>query len=114
MFGYCNYQIIIVAAIGSTVFIRTRMHTGTEEDGALYFGALVFSVVINMFNGFSELSMTIMRLPVFFKQRDLLFYPAWVFTLPNMLLKLPISVFESTVWMVMTYYTTGFAPEASR
>ncbi|CAN6441234.1 unnamed protein product [Victoria cruziana] len=114
VYVFKTVQIIIVAAIGSTVFIRTRMHTGTEEDGALYFGALVFSVVINMFNGFSELSMTIMRLPVFFKQRDLLFYPAWVFTLPNMLLKLPISVFESTVWMVMTYYTTGFAPEASR
>ncbi|KAF3781020.1 ABC transporter G family member 42 [Nymphaea thermarum] len=107
-------QIIIVAAIASTVFVRTRMHTGTENDGALYFGALVFCVVINMFNGFSELSMTISRLPVFFKQRDLLFYPAWVFTLPNMLLKLPISVFESAVWMVMTYYTMGFAPEASR
>ncbi|KAK8645923.1 hypothetical protein V6N13_119727 [Hibiscus sabdariffa] len=26
----------------------------------------------------------------------------------------PISILESTVWMVVTYYTMGFAPEASR
>ncbi|KAK4837912.1 hypothetical protein QYF36_009466 [Acer negundo] len=30
-----------------------------------------------MFNGFAELSIAIMRLPVFYKHRDLLFYPAF-------------------------------------
>ena len=107
-------QIIIVALIASTVFLRTEMHSRNEADGALFIGALLFSMIINMFNGFSELSMTIVRLPVFYKQRDLLFHPAWTFTLPTALLKVPISVFESIVWMVMTYYTIGFAPEASR
>ncbi|KAF7135728.1 hypothetical protein RHSIM_Rhsim08G0227200 [Rhododendron simsii] len=107
-------QIIIVAIIGSTVFIRTRMHTRNENDGALYIGALLFSMIINMFNGFAELSLTIQRLPVFYKQRDLLFHPPWVFTLPTFLLRVPISLVETVVWMVMTYYTMGFAPEASR
>ncbi|KAL6006088.1 ABC transporter G member 42 [Asimina triloba] len=107
-------QIVIMAVITSTVFLRTRLHTRNESDGALYIGALIFGIIINMFNGFAELSLTILRLPVFYKQRDLLFYPAWAFTLPNFLLRIPISVLEATVWMVTTYYTMGFAPEASR
>ncbi|KAF8393439.1 hypothetical protein HHK36_021683 [Tetracentron sinense] len=114
VYVFKTVQIIIVAIIASTVFLRTKMHTRTEQDGALFIGALLFSMIINMFNGFAELSLTIMRLPVFYKHRDLLFYPAWAFTLPNFLLRIPISVLESIVWMIMTYYTIGFAPEASR
>ncbi|KAL4340272.1 hypothetical protein GQ457_08G013760 [Hibiscus cannabinus] len=68
--------------------LRTEMNTRNEQDGAIYVGALLFGMVINMFNGFSELSMMINRLPVFYKQRDLLFHPAWTFTLPSFLLKL--------------------------
>lgn len=107
-------QLIIVAIIASTVFLRTRMHTRNENDGALFIGALLFSMIINMFNGFAELAMTIQRFPVFYKQRDLMFHPVWTFTLPTFLLRIPISVFESVVWVVVTYYTIGFAPEASR
>lgn len=107
-------QIVIVALIASTVFLRTKMHHETEDDGGVYVGALIFGMVCNMFNGFSELSLIIQRLPVFYKHRDLLFHPPWTFTLPTVLLKVPISVFETIVWMVMTYYTIGFAPEASR
>jgi hypothetical protein len=107
-------QITITASITSTVFLKTQMHTRNEDDGAVYLGALIFALIINMFNGFAELSMTIARLPVFYKQRDLLFHPAWTFTLPTILLTIPMSIIESTVWMVVTYYTIGFAPEASR
>ncbi|XP_074361616.1 ABC transporter G family member 29-like [Apium graveolens] len=107
-------QIIIVAIIAATVFLRTELNTNTENDGGVYVGALLFAMVINMFNGFAELSMTIQRLPVFYKQRDLLFHPPWTFTLPNFLLRVPISFVETTVWMVVTYYTIGFAPEGSR
>ncbi|XP_031255754.1 ABC transporter G family member 29-like [Pistacia vera] len=107
-------QIVIVAVIASTVFIRSKLHTRNEEDGALYIGALLFSLIINMFNGFAELSLMISRLPVFYKQRDLKFHPAWTFTLPTFLLGIPISVFESIVWIALTYYSIGFAPEASR
>ncbi|KAL0354631.1 UNVERIFIED_CONTAM: ABC transporter G family member 36 [Sesamum radiatum] len=107
-------QIIIVAMIASTVFLRTRLHARNEEDGAVYVGALVFGMIINTFNGYVEISLTIQRLPVLYKHRDLLFHPPWAFTIPNFLLRIPISLFESVVWMVTTYYTIGFAPEASR
>ncbi|KAF7814222.1 ABC transporter G family member 36-like [Senna tora] len=107
-------QIIIIAIIASTIFLRTEMHQRNEDDGALYIGSILFSMIMNMFNGFAELALTIARLPVFYKHRDLLFHPAWTYTLPNFLLRIPISIFESIVWVSITYYSVGFAPEASR
>ncbi|XP_070661681.1 ABC transporter G family member 29-like [Malus domestica] len=105
---------IIAALVVTTVFLRTQMHSRNENDGALYIGALIFSMIINMFNGMAELSLTIAKLPVFYKHRDLLFHPAWTFTLPNVLLRIPVSLFESLVWVAITYYTIGYAPEISR
>ncbi|MBA0761218.1 hypothetical protein Gotri_023896 [Gossypium trilobum] len=114
IYVFKTVQIIIMAVVASTVFLQTELNTRSEQDGAIYVGALLFAMIINMFNGFSELSVMITRLPVFYKQRDLLFHPAWTFTLPSFLLKVPISALESVVWMAVTYYTMGFAPEASR
>ncbi|CAB4303033.1 unnamed protein product [Prunus armeniaca] len=107
-------QSIIAAFVVATLFLRTQMHTRNEDDGALYIGALLFSIIHNMFSGYAELTLVIQRLPVFYKHRDLLFHPAWAFTLPSVLLRIPITLFESTVWVGITYYTIGFAPEASR
>ncbi|KAK3165312.1 hypothetical protein QOZ80_1AG0031670 [Eleusine coracana subsp. coracana] len=107
-------QGILVALIASTVFLRTQLHTRNEADGQLYIGALTFAMIINMFNGFSESALILARLPVLYKHRDFLFYRPWTFTLPNVLLRVPSSMFESLIWVLMTYYTIGFAPEASR
>ncbi|XP_062229007.1 ABC transporter G family member 42 [Phragmites australis] len=107
-------QLIIIALVASTVFLRTHMHTRNVDDGFVYIGALLFGLIVNMFNGFAELSLAITRLPVFYRHRDLLFYPAWVFTLPNAILRIPFSIIESIVWVLVTYYTIGFAPEADR
>ncbi|KAL8125646.1 hypothetical protein AgCh_013056 [Apium graveolens] len=107
-------QITIMALITMTVFLRTEMPSGTLEDGGKYFGALFFSLINVMFNGMAELAMTVMRMPVFFKQRDFLFYPAWAFALPIWILRIPVSLMESAIWIILTYYTIGFAPGASR
>ncbi|CAK9153839.1 unnamed protein product [Ilex paraguariensis] len=107
-------QITIMALIAFTVFLRTEMKYGTIPDAGKFYGALFFSLINVMFNGMAELAMTIFRLPVFFKQRDFLFYPAWAFAMPIWLLRLPISIVESVIWIVLTYYTIGFAPAASR
>lgn len=107
-------QIIIMAIITATVFLSKRMKTDNEADGAVFIGSLSFAVLTNIFNGFAELALTIQRLPVFYKQRDLLFHPPWAFTLPIFLLTIPVSIFESTAYTVVTYYTIGYAPEASR
>ena len=86
----------------------------TLNDANAYLGALYYSLLTNMFNGFAELAMTFVTLPVFFKQQDLRFYPAWDFTIPTILLGIPFSLLDSGVWVVITYYTMGFAPKASR
>ncbi|KAL2239345.1 pleiotropic drug resistance protein 2 [Sesamum indicum] len=107
-------QITIMATIALTVFLRTEMKSGRIEDASKFWGALFFSLINVMFNGMQELAMTVFRLPVFFKQRDCLFYPAWAFALPIWVLRIPISVMESALWIVLTYYTIGFAPSPVR
>ncbi|TQE04343.1 hypothetical protein C1H46_010128 [Malus baccata] len=107
-------QITIMSLIALTVFLRTEMSVGTVQDGGKFFGALFFSLINVMFNGMAELAMTVFRLPVFYKQRDLLLYPAWAFGLPIWVLRIPLSFMESGIWIILTYYTIGFAPAASR
>nr|XP_023870372.1 pleiotropic drug resistance protein 1-like isoform X4 [Quercus suber] len=108
------FQLISTAFITMTLFIRTEMHRDTVTDGGIYMGAMFFIIIIIMFNGFSELAMTIMKLPVFYKQRDLLFYPSWAYSLPTWILKIPITFLEVAIWVVMTYYVIGFDPNIGR
>ncbi|XP_074574926.1 ABC transporter G family member 36-like isoform X2 [Curcuma longa] len=108
------FQISIMALITMTVFFRTKMHHDSVGDGGIYMGALFFGVVMVMFNGMSELAMTILKLPVFFKQRDLLFYPAWAYAIPTWILKIPYSFVEVAVWVFTTYYAIGFDPNVGR
>ncbi|KAK7829378.1 abc transporter g family member 39 [Quercus suber] len=87
------------------------MKHGQIEDGGKYYGALFFNLISAMFNGMAELSLTMFRLLVFFKQRDFLFHPAWAFGLTICLLRIPLSLMESGIWTCLTY---GFAPAPSR
>ncbi|KAH9738357.1 ABC transporter G family member 34 [Citrus sinensis] len=107
-------QITIMSLIALTVFFRTEMPVGNVADGAKFYGALFFSLINLMFNGLAELAFTVFRLPVFFKQRDHLFYPPWAYALPIFVLRIPLSILESAIWVCLTYYTIGFAPAASR
>ncbi len=84
------------------------------SDGVTYLGALFFAITTIMFNGFGDLAMTIARLPVIFKQRDLRFYPVWTYAISTFMLSLPISVIECMIWTGITYYVTGYAPEPGR
>ncbi|CAA0810665.1 ABC transporter G family member 39 [Striga hermonthica] len=102
-----------MALITITVFFRTEMRSGRVEDGSKFWGALFFSLINVMFNGAQKMAMTVFRLPVFFKLRDNLFYPAWAFALPIWVLSVPVVV-QSTLWIVLTYYTIGFAPSPAR
>ncbi|KAH7657266.1 Monosaccharide-transporting ATPase protein [Dioscorea alata] len=107
-------QLIILATIAMTVFLRTKMHRNEIEDGVIFLGAMFIGLVTHLFNGFAELAMTIAKLPIFYKQRDLLFYPSWAYGLPTWILKIPISFLECAVWIVLTYYIIGFDPNIER
>ncbi|CAL5440389.1 unnamed protein product [Camellia sinensis] len=60
-------QLIIMAFIAMTIFLRTEMPKKTTIDGTL---------------------------STFYKQRDLLFFPAWAYSLPQWILKIPITFVE--------------------
>uniref|UniRef100_A0A2N9GTK4 ABC transporter domain-containing protein n=1 Tax=Fagus sylvatica TaxID=28930 RepID=A0A2N9GTK4_FAGSY len=107
-------QLFMMALIGMTIFLRTKMPRDSASDGTIYTGALFFTVLMIMFNGMAELSMTIVKLPVFYKQRDLLFYPSWIYALPTWILKIPITLLEVGVWVFLTYYVIGFDPDVGR
>ncbi|KAJ7962917.1 Pleiotropic drug resistance protein 1 [Quillaja saponaria] len=108
------FQLILMAIIAMTIFLRSEMHRDSVTEGGLYVGALFFSVIMIMFNGMAEISMTIAKLPVFYKQRDLRFYPSWAYALPTWILKIPIAFVEVAVWVFITYYVIGFDPNVGR
>lgn len=96
------------------MFLRTRLHPTSVAYGELYLACSFFGLVHMMFNGFSELPLMIFRLPVFYKQRDNHFNPAWAWSLPSFILRVPYSIVEAVVWSSVVYYTVGFAPGAGR
>ncbi|CAM0942737.1 unnamed protein product [Alopecurus aequalis] len=107
-------KLIIMGLITMTVFLRTKMPSGQIADGTKFFGALTFSLINILFNGLTEVQLIIKMLPTFYKQRDFLFFPPWTLALAHIVLKIPVSLMEAGVWVVLTYYVMGFAPAAGR
>ncbi|GAB4842031.1 transcription factor [Ancistrocladus abbreviatus] len=107
-------QLTIVAFIAMTVFLRSKMHKHSGEDGTIYLGSLFFAVIMLLFVGMAEMSMTVAKLPVFYKHRDLLFYSPWAYALPAWILKIPLTVVEVVIWVFTTYYVIGYDPNVGR
>ncbi|XP_027162642.1 pleiotropic drug resistance protein 3-like isoform X1 [Coffea eugenioides] len=108
-----SVQLVIIASVAMTVFLRTRM--GVDVLHANYYlGALFYALVILLVDGFPELSLTVARLSIFYKQRELYFYPAWAYAIPSAILKVPFSLLEAVVWTSLTYYVIGYTPEVGR
>ncbi|KAL0427048.1 UNVERIFIED_CONTAM: ABC transporter G family member 32 [Sesamum latifolium] len=107
-------QLLLVALITMSVFCRATLHHDTVDDGGLYLGELYFSMVIILFNGFTEVSMLVAKLPILYKHRDLHFYPSWAYTVPSWFLSIPTSLIESGFWVAVTYYVVGFDPNITR
>jgi hypothetical protein len=90
------------------------MKRDSVTSGGIFMGAFFFGILMIMYNGFSELALTVLRLPVFFKQRDLLFYPAWSYTLPSWIIKFPVTLMEVSGYVFVTYYVIGYDPNVGR
>ncbi|CAI9101369.1 OLC1v1038675C1 [Oldenlandia corymbosa var. corymbosa] len=106
-------QISINASITMTLFLRTKMKVDLLHAN-YYMGALFYAISILVINGFPELSLTVARLGVFYKQRDLSFYPGWAYAIPSAILKIPLSLLEAVVFTCLTYYVIGYTPEVGR
>ncbi|CAA0839395.1 ABC transporter G family member 32 [Striga hermonthica] len=107
-------QLLLVALITMSVFCRATLGHNTIDDGGFYLGELYFSMVIILFNGFTEVSMLVAKLPVLYKHRDLKLYPSWAYTIPSWFLSIPTSLIESGFWVAVTYYVVGFDPNIFR
>ncbi|XP_048137047.1 pleiotropic drug resistance protein 3-like isoform X2 [Rhodamnia argentea] len=113
LYVFKTVQLIFIASITMTVFLRTRM--GIDVFHANYYmGSLFYALVILLVDGIPESALTVARLAVFYKQKELYFYPAWAYAIPASILKLPLSLLESVVWTSLTYYVIGYSPEAGR
>jgi len=87
----------------------TKIHSSMED-----FIVVLYSSMPIMLNGMSEISQTIAKLPVFYKQRDIRFYPSWAYSLPPFVLKIPLSFVEVFGFVFLTYYVIGFDPNVGR
>ncbi|KAL3631833.1 transcription factor [Castilleja foliolosa] len=108
------FQLIIMAIIATTLFLRTEMHHRNLSDGRIFFGALSFAATTILFNGMAEIALTIQKLPVFFKQRNFFFFPGWAYALPLWITKIPVSAIEVGAFTIFTYYGIGFDPNFGR
>ncbi|XP_074564313.1 ABC transporter G family member 45-like [Curcuma longa] len=107
-------QIIILAFVTMTIFLQTTMKHQTVTDSYHYLGAIFGGVVMVKFNGMTELQIIMRRLPIYYKQREVLFLPGWAFLSPIIVLSLLSSFVEAGLWTSLTYYVIGFAPSAIR
>ncbi|KAJ9557166.1 hypothetical protein OSB04_011780 [Centaurea solstitialis] len=106
-------SLLIIASVTMTVFFRTRLKVDVL-DANYYLGSHFYTLVILLVDGLPELSMTVARLSVFYKQRDMYFYPAWAYAIPASILKIPLSMMTSIIWTSLTYYVIGYSPEPDR
>ncbi|KAK9820341.1 hypothetical protein WJX72_009201 [[Myrmecia] bisecta] len=114
IYGFRFFVTCVMAFVTATLFSRTRLHPNGVEDGNVYFGVIFFSMINLLFDGFADETLTVQRLPGWYKQRDNYFYPAWAYVFPTTILRLPYSLFIALIWSAIVYYPVGLAPEASR
>lgn len=98
----------------ATVYAEAKKHRSTVEDGRVFLGALYYTLNLIIFTGFFELPLTINKLPIFYKQRDLRFYPSWAFSLPASIIGIPLSIVDVAVCVATTYYIIGYDPSLIR
>eukprot|EP00891_Asterochloris_glomerata_P009650 jgi/Astpho2/9650/Aster-03918 len=107
-------QVVIMALISATLYLRTHIHPVSPQDGNEILGYLFFTMLIMLFNGIAEMSMTVERLSVFHKQRNNHFYDAFSFVMPGTIMRLPYSLLEAVVWTVLSYFPVGLAGQPDR
>ncbi|GFP96784.1 pleiotropic drug resistance protein 1 [Phtheirospermum japonicum] len=105
--------VCVLGIAAMTLFFRTQIHHDLNS-GRLLVGALYYSAITFMFGGVPDIAMTIQKLPVFYKQRNLIFYPAWAYGLPSWIIKIPAQAVEVSVSVALTYYVIGYDPNVGR
>ncbi|EEF43175.1 ATP-binding cassette transporter, putative [Ricinus communis] len=83
-----------------TVFLRTQM--AVDLMSANYLMASMYYALVRLFtNGVTELSLTIIRLPVVYKQRSFYLYPAWAYSIPASITMVLATTIGSVTFVLM-------------
>ncbi|KAK4559505.1 hypothetical protein RGQ29_008644 [Quercus rubra] len=106
-------QLLVLGFVTMTVFVRSQMSIDLVHAN-YYMGSMFYTLIRFICVGLPELSLTASRFPVFYKQRDFYFYPAWTYFIPAAILKIPFSLLEAFLWTSLTYYVIGYSPELER
>lgn len=99
-------QFVFMAFCVGTLFLQEPKET--INDANLFMGVAFFSVMYCLTSSFPDAAVLIQRLPVFYKQRDAHFYPAFCWALPQVVLRAPWSFAECWIWTLMVYFMVGF------
>ncbi|KAL8527705.1 hypothetical protein ACS0TY_005522 [Phlomoides rotata] len=113
LYVFKSVQLVLIASITMTVFLRTDMGVDIVHANN-YMGALFYSLLILLFDGMPELSLTVARLTLFYKQRDFHFYPTWAYVIPATILKIPLSFLQALLWTSLTYFVIGYTLDVGR
>ncbi|KAF8053007.1 hypothetical protein N665_1477s0014 [Sinapis alba] len=105
--------LVFNALVTMTVFLQAGATTDARHGNYLM-GSLFTALFRLLADGLPELTLTLSRMGVFCKQKDLYFYPAWAYAIPSIVLKIPLSAFDSFLWTLLTYYAIGYSPEVGR
>eukprot|EP00268_Persea_americana_P059369 TRINITY_DN7275_c2_g1_i2.p1 TRINITY_DN7275_c2_g1~~TRINITY_DN7275_c2_g1_i2.p1 ORF type:complete len:1223 (-),score=195.79 TRINITY_DN7275_c2_g1_i2:74-3238(-) len=107
-------QILVLAFVVMTLFLRTVMKHDSIADANRYMGAVVSGAVVMNLTSLTELITTIRRLPTFYRQKELMLLPGWALLMSIFILSLPMSLIETGIWTCLSYFVIGFAPSAAR
>ncbi|DBB14463.1 TPA: transcription factor [Trebouxia sp. C0006] len=113
-FNLCSrtLQIGFLAFLSATLFFKPGHDTIAE--GQRFLLDIFFAALVSIFAGFGKIPETVLALPVFYKQRENKFFPAWCYALPMTLLDIPLALWEAVLWTAIPYFTVGYYKDAGR
>lgn len=103
-------QCIVMGFAVGTLFLNQGKDT--LYDAQMFMSVSFFSIMTQLVVSFAAPGLLIERLPVYYKQRDAGFYPAFCFALPEILMQVPLIFTEACIWTLMVYFMVGFATSA--
>ena len=59
------------AVVTATLFLRTNLHPNSVGDGQVYFGVIFFSLIMVLFDGFAEETLTVRLAPTSMTNTDI-------------------------------------------
>ena len=57
--GWLLLQVVVMALVAATLFLRTHIHPVSPNDGQEIAGFCFFATLVMLFNGIAELSMSV-------------------------------------------------------